>query len=110
MMPVHVERAGLVLRVISIGFLSKNENDAVVLRGPRKVRHPRARPTSSNTSYACCPPGSRHIPPPTVAQAALIRQFLAGVEWGELDYLLVDTPPGTSDEHISLVQVNLHLS
>ena len=26
------------------------------------------------------------------------------VEWGTLDFLLVDTPPGTSDEHISLVQ------
>ena len=34
----------------------------------------------------------------------LIKQFLTDVEWGELDYLLVDTPPGTSDEHISLVQ------
>jgi len=35
----------------------------------------------------------------------LIRQFLTDVDWGELDYLLVDTPPGTSDEHISLVQL-----
>ena len=34
----------------------------------------------------------------------LIKQFLSDVEWGALDYLLVDTPPGTSDEHISLVQ------
>ena len=34
----------------------------------------------------------------------LIKQFLTDVEWGALDYLLVDTPPGTSDEHISLVQ------
>mgnify|MGYP002043058898 CR=1 FL=1 len=34
----------------------------------------------------------------------LIKQFLTDVEWGELDYLLVDTPPGTSDEHISIVQ------
>ena len=34
----------------------------------------------------------------------LIKQFLTDVEWGVLDYLLVDTPPGTSDEHISLVQ------
>ncbi len=35
----------------------------------------------------------------------LIRQFLADVEWGELDFLVVDTPPGTSDEHISLAQL-----
>ena len=34
----------------------------------------------------------------------LIKQFLRDVDWGELDYLLVDTPPGTSDEHLSIVQ------
>ena len=34
----------------------------------------------------------------------LIQQFLCDVEWGNLDYLLIDTPPGTSDEHISIVQ------
>lgn len=32
----------------------------------------------------------------------LIKQFLLEVEWGEIDYLLIDTPPGTSDEHLSL--------
>lgn len=35
---------------------------------------------------------------------AMIRQFLNDVNWGELDYLIIDTPPGTSDEHISLVE------
>jgi len=35
----------------------------------------------------------------------LIQQFLTNVDWGELDYLVVDTPPGTSDEHISIVQL-----
>ncbi len=34
----------------------------------------------------------------------LIQQFLCDVEWGNLDYLIIDTPPGTSDEHISIVQ------
>ena len=34
----------------------------------------------------------------------LIKQFLSDVDWGELDYLIIDTPPGTSDEHISIVQ------
>ncbi|EDV27867.1 uncharacterized protein TRIADDRAFT_53984 [Trichoplax adhaerens] len=34
----------------------------------------------------------------------LIKQFLRDVNWGELDYLLIDTPPGTSDEHISIAQ------
>lgn len=32
----------------------------------------------------------------------LIKQFLKDVEWGPLDYLVVDTPPGTSDEHLSV--------
>lgn len=36
--------------------------------------------------------------------AAMIGQFLSDVEWGALDILLVDTPPGTSDEHMSLVE------
>lgn len=34
----------------------------------------------------------------------LIKQFLRDVDWGDIDYLVVDTPPGTSDEHISIVQ------
>uniref|UniRef100_A0A8B9FV80 NUBP iron-sulfur cluster assembly factor 1, cytosolic n=1 Tax=Amazona collaria TaxID=241587 RepID=A0A8B9FV80_9PSIT len=34
----------------------------------------------------------------------LIKQFLRDVDWGEVDYLIVDTPPGTSDEHLSVVQ------
>ncbi|KWU42282.1 P-loop containing nucleoside triphosphate hydrolase protein [Rhodotorula sp. JG-1b] len=35
---------------------------------------------------------------------AMVKQFLAEVRWGELDWLIVDTPPGTSDEHISLLE------
>lgn len=34
----------------------------------------------------------------------IIKQFLKDVDWGELDYMLIDTPPGTSDEHLSIVQ------
>lgn len=33
-----------------------------------------------------------------------IRQFIADVEWGELDYLIVDLPPGTGDAQLSLSQ------
>ncbi|XP_031835203.1 NUBP iron-sulfur cluster assembly factor 1 isoform X3 [Nomia melanderi] len=31
----------------------------------------------------------------------MIKQFLSEVDWGNLDYLILDTPPGTSDEHLS---------
>lgn len=41
--------------------------------------------------YGVCPKG-------------MIKQFLRDVDWGDLDYLIVDTPPGTSDEHLSIVQ------
>lgn len=33
----------------------------------------------------------------------LIKQFLTDVNWGPLDCLFIDTPPGTSDEHLSIV-------
>ena len=33
----------------------------------------------------------------------MIKSFLKEVSWGELDVMLIDTPPGTSDEHISVV-------
>jgi ATP-binding protein involved in chromosome partitioning len=33
-----------------------------------------------------------------------IRQFLSDVEWGELDYLIIDLPPGTGDAALSLTQ------
>lgn len=33
-----------------------------------------------------------------------LRQLMSDVDWGELDYLLIDTPPGTGDAHLSLIQ------
>lgn len=39
---------------------------------------------------------------PMATQA--LRQFINDTDWGELDYLLVDLPPGTSDVHLTLVQ------
>lgn len=61
------------LGVMSVGFMTPSDDDALIWRGPRKN--------------------------------GLIKQFLSDVDWGELDFLLIDTPPGTSDEHISLVQL-----
>ncbi|MBN1299294.1 MAG: Mrp/NBP35 family ATP-binding protein [Actinobacteria bacterium] len=35
----------------------------------------------------------------------LIRQFLTDVNWGALDYLIIDSPPGTGDEPLSVIQL-----
>ena len=34
-----------------------------------------------------------------------LKQLIADADWGELDYLILDTPPGTSDIHLSLLQL-----
>ena len=61
------------LKVMSIGFILNNEDDALIWRGPMKM--------------------------------GVIKQFLGDVEWGELDYLIVDCPPGTGDEPLSICQL-----
>lgn len=61
------------LKVMSIGFLLKRREEAVIWRGPMKM--------------------------------GVIKQFLKDVEWGDLDYLIVDTPPGTGDEPLSVCQL-----
>ncbi|UZD23230.1 Mrp/NBP35 family ATP-binding protein [Algoriphagus halophytocola] len=36
--------------------------------------------------------------------SSALKQFISDVDWGELDYLLIDLPPGTSDIHLTMVQ------
>lgn len=38
-------------------------------------------------------------------KTGMLKQFLRDVHWDRCDYLLVDTPPGTSDEHLGLVSL-----
>jgi ATP-binding protein involved in chromosome partitioning len=77
--PVQAELGNLVpvelgsLKVMSIGFLLRNKDDALIWRGPMKM--------------------------------GIIKQFLKDVDWGELDYLVVDAPPGTGDEPLSVCQL-----
>jgi Mrp family chromosome partitioning ATPase len=61
------------LKVMSVGFLSEDEDNPFIWRGPMKM--------------------------------GVIKQFLGDVEWGELDYLIVDCPPGTGDEPLSICQL-----
>lgn len=37
-------------------------------------------------------------------KGGVIRQFIADIEWGELDYLIIDSPPGTGDEPLTVAQ------
>ena len=38
------------------------------------------------------------------AKTGIIRQFISHVDWGDLDFLIVDSPPGTGDEPLSVAQ------
>jgi ATP-binding protein involved in chromosome partitioning len=61
------------LKVMSMGFLLRDPDDAVIWRGPVK--------------------------------GGVIKQFLKDVAWGDLDYLIIDAPPGTGDEPLSICQL-----
>lgn len=40
----------------------------------------------------------------------LIRQFLSDVNWGNIDYMIIDSPPGTGDEPLSIIQLMPNLN
>ena len=69
MLPIEVGG----LKVLSVGFLLKNNDDPVIWRGPMKM--------------------------------GVIRQFIQDVDWGDLDLLVIDVPPGTGDEPLSVCQL-----
>ncbi len=60
------------LKVVSLEYMMKNRDEAIIWRGPLKIQ--------------------------------AIRQFVSDMDWGELDYLVVDAPPGTGDEPLSVAQ------
>lgn len=81
---------------MSIGFLLDSSNDAVIWRGPKK-----------NGIYSVTPRNLKiyhRINSLIFYFIGMIRQFFTEVDWGETEYLIIDTPPGTSDEHLSLAQ------
>ncbi|PIE64326.1 MAG: ATPase [Desulfobacterales bacterium] len=60
------------LKVVSLEYMMRDRDEAIIWRGPLKIQ--------------------------------AIRQFVADFDWGELDYLIVDAPPGTGDEPLSVAQ------
>jgi ATP-binding protein involved in chromosome partitioning len=68
---IPIELGGM--KVMSLGFFLRNQDDAVIWRGPMKM--------------------------------GVIKQFLKDVDWGDLDYLIIDSPPGTGDEPLSVCQL-----
>jgi Mrp family chromosome partitioning ATPase len=77
--PVYQSEEGLIpveflgIKVMSVGFLLKDQDEAVIWRGPMKI--------------------------------GFLKQLLKDVIWGELDYLVIDFPPGTGDEPLSVAQM-----
>jgi len=77
---LEVERGNLIqpkkfndnLLVVSMNSLLKDQDQAVLWRGPMKH--------------------------------SAIRQFISDVDWGNLDYLVIDSPPGTGDEHMTVLK------
>jgi len=60
------------LKVVSLEYMLKDRDEAIIWRGPLKIQ--------------------------------AIRQFVADMDWGTLDYLIIDAPPGTGDEPLSVAQ------
>ena len=69
------------LAVMSIGFLLEHKDDAVVWRGPKKNG-------TVEKAVLLCNKLVMYV------LSAMIKQFLSDVVWEELDYLIIDTPPG----------------
>ena len=68
--PLHFNEK---LKMMSLGLMLQNQDDAVIWRGPMKM--------------------------------GAIKQLLQDVNWGRLDYFVIDSPPGTGDEPLSVVQL-----
>lgn len=60
------------LKVVSLEYMMRDRDEAIIWRGPLKIQ--------------------------------AIRQFIADMDWGELDYLVIDAPPGTGDEPLTVAQ------
>jgi ATP-binding protein involved in chromosome partitioning len=72
--------------------------------GPGNIIEPNMTHGLKTISVGYISPGDKPLVMRGPMLHQIIRQFLQQVNWGELDYLIVDLPPGTGDVVISLVQ------
>jgi ATP-binding protein involved in chromosome partitioning len=72
--------------------------------GPGNIIEPNLTHGLKTISVGYISPGDKPLVMRGPMLHQIIRQFLQQVNWGELDYLIVDLPPGTGDVVISLVQ------
>ncbi|KAL8912064.1 MAG: hypothetical protein Q9171_002852 [Xanthocarpia ochracea] len=117
-LPVQVHPSHLLSPVLEVPQSNGNE---AVLNGGGENHSPRPSNGTDTVTLSTCPVGALYaislgflLPSRSSAvvwrgpkKTAMVRQFLTDVQWPSLDYLLIDTPPGTSDEHISLAEALL---
>lgn len=84
------------LAMMSVGFLLSSPDDSVIWRGPKK--------NGMLVYFLHQAFWFKILFNLIVSNLGIIKQFLRDVDWGALDFMLIDTPPGTSDEHLSVAQ------
>lgn len=85
-------------------FNCEHEQPNVIKRGEKNVIVPIEQYGVKLVSIGFLTPKENAIVWRGPMASSALKQFIGDVEWGELDYLLIDLPPGTSDIHLTLVQ------
>ena len=109
---------GLTRKGFTVGLLDTDFHGPSISKMLNVIHH-KARGTSNNTIEPCVlfngklkvmsvqfmlPEGNDSVIWRGPLKHSVIKQFLGMTEWGELDYLIIDSPPGTGDEPLSVAQ------
>ena len=85
-------------------FNCENEQPEVIQKNDKTMIVPIEQYGVKIISIGFLSPGDNAIVWRGPMAGSALKQFISDADWGELDYLLVDLPPGTSDIHLTLVQ------
>ncbi|MGC9314744.1 MAG: Mrp/NBP35 family ATP-binding protein [bacterium] len=100
-------RAGLLdidIHGPSVGKMAGIE-DMQIMGGPNNMIQPIIKDDVRIITMAnLLPPGDTPVVWRGPMKANAIDQFLSEVDWGDLDFLVIDSPPGTGDEPLSIIQ------